>query len=205
MSCGIISIVFAHGAGSYIFQLMDSFAGNYTLLIIAFFECVGVSYVYGIKRFADDIELMTGSRPALYWMICWKYVCPVVMMIILTASFIDLAVRGSTYPAWNAMLGATEEKEWPHWCIVAAVCLIGSSILWIPGVALCRLIGINIIVDTEPAHFPVNELREVHGIVAVEPTSIERTLFCIQPDGSEGLCCPTYYLPEKTLQEEEEE
>lgn len=45
---------FANGAGSYIFQLMDSFAGNYTLLIIAFFECIGVSYIYGIKRFAVE-------------------------------------------------------------------------------------------------------------------------------------------------------
>lgn len=38
VSCGVLSLVFANGAGSYIFQLMDSFAGNYTLLIIAFCE-----------------------------------------------------------------------------------------------------------------------------------------------------------------------
>lgn len=50
LSCCVLSMVFAHGAGSYIFQLMDSFAGNYTLLIIAFFECIGISYIYGIKR-----------------------------------------------------------------------------------------------------------------------------------------------------------
>lgn len=49
-SCFIISLMFAHGAGSYIFQLMDSFAGSYSLLIIAFFECIAVAYVYGIKR-----------------------------------------------------------------------------------------------------------------------------------------------------------
>lgn len=36
--CGVLSLIFANGAGSYIFQLMDSFAGNYTLLIIAFCE-----------------------------------------------------------------------------------------------------------------------------------------------------------------------
>lgn len=195
-------MVFANGAGSYIFQLMDSFAGNYTLLIIAFFECISVSYVYGIKKFADDIELMTGSRPGLYWMICWKYVSPVAMIIILSASFIDLAIRGSRYPAWDAALGATVEKEWPVPCIIMAILLISVSILWIPGVAVCRLIGINLIEDSEPAAFPVNELREVHGIVPVEPTSIERTLFCIRPDGTEGLCCPTY-IPEKALEEEE--
>lgn len=68
---------------------------------------------------------------------------------------------------------------------------------------LCRLLGIPIIEDTEPAWFPANELREVHGIVPHEPTEIERTLFCIQADGSEGFCCPTYTLPEEELQEEE--
>lgn len=66
-----------------------------------------------------------------------------------------------------------------------------------------RLLGIPIIEDTEPAWFPANELREVHGIVPHEPSEIERTLFCIQADGSEGFCCPTYTLPEEELQEEE--
>lgn len=48
--CCTISMAFAHGAGSYVFVLFDSFSGNFPLLIIAFFECIGVSYVYGLKR-----------------------------------------------------------------------------------------------------------------------------------------------------------
>lgn len=44
-------MAFAHGAGSYVFILFDNFSGNFPLLIIAFFECVGVSYVYGLKRY----------------------------------------------------------------------------------------------------------------------------------------------------------
>lgn len=58
--------------------------------------------------------------------------------------------------------------------------------------------------DTESAWFPESDLRDVHGIVPHEPTRIERTLFCIQPDGSEGFCCPTYTLPEEELQEEDD-
>ena len=139
---------------------MDSFAGNFPLLIVALFECISLSYIYGIKRyilsdkpyifnksfnfkcfyfrFADDIELMTGSRPGLYWMICWKYVSPIAMIIILTASLIELATNGSSYPAWNALKGITEPLEWPHWCIVLAVFLIFVSVLWIPIVACLR-------------------------------------------------------------------
>uniref|UniRef100_A0A8D8BT13 Transporter n=1 Tax=Culex pipiens TaxID=7175 RepID=A0A8D8BT13_CULPI len=204
LSCSILSMCFANGAGSYIFQLMDSFAGSYTLLIIAFFECIAVSYIYGIKRFADDIELMTGSRPHLYWMLCWKYISPIAMLTILVASFIELASEGSSYPGWNPLTGNTDNLEWPHWCVVVAILLVCVSILWIPGVAICRLCGINIIEDTEPAWFPSAELRDSHGIVPHEPTDIEISLFCIRPDGSEGLCCPTYGTREQPLDEEEE-
>uniref|UniRef100_A0A182M6Y4 Transporter n=1 Tax=Anopheles culicifacies TaxID=139723 RepID=A0A182M6Y4_9DIPT len=203
ISCCVLSMCFANGAGSYIFQLMDSFAGSYTLLIIAFFECIGVSYIYGLKRFADDIELMTGARPNLYWMLCWKYISPIAMITILVASFLELASEGSSYPGWNALTGSTDRLEWPHWCIVVAILLILVSILWIPGVAILRLCGINVIEDSEPAWFPSAELRDVHGIVPHEPTDIEISLFCIRADGSEGLCCPTYGPREQPLDEEE--
>ncbi|CAD7090230.1 unnamed protein product [Hermetia illucens] len=202
-SCCAISMCFAHGAGSYIFQLMDSFAGNFPLLIIALCECLSISYIYGVRRFADDIELMTGSRPSLYWMFCWKYLSPIAMITILCASVFELATNGSSYPAWNAVTGMTEQMEWPHWCIVVAGCLILVSIIWIPLVALFKLIGVTIVEDTEPAWFPTAELREVHGIVPHEPTEIERSLFCFNSDGTEGMCCPTYAVPEVSLEEED--
>ncbi|XP_037028827.1 sodium-dependent neutral amino acid transporter B(0)AT3 isoform X1 [Bradysia coprophila] len=202
-SCCLLSTCFAHGAGSYIFQLMDSFAGNFPLLIIALCECIGISYVYGIKRFADDIELMTGSRPSMYWMLCWKYLSPIAMITILTASFIELASEGSSYPAWNAAKGITEKLEWPHWCIVMAIFLILVSVLWIPIVAISRLLGVTIVEDTDSAWFPESELREIHGIVPYEPTELEAMLFCIKPDGTEGMCFPSYGLREQVLQEDE--
>lgn len=88
--------------------------------------------------FADDIEMMTGSRPALYWMICWKYISPAAMITILVASFMELASSGSNYPAWVAAKGVTELREWPHWCIVLAVFLILVSVIWIPVIAIAR-------------------------------------------------------------------
>lgn len=156
-------------------------------------------------RFADDIEMMTGSRPQLYWMICWKFLSPIAMLTILFASFFQLATHGSSYPAWDALLGATKTLEWPHWCIVLAIILILIAVLWIPFVAICRLLGITVVESTESAWFPVDELRQVHGIAPVEPTELERTLFCIRPDGSEGLCCPTFGGPREEALEEDDQ
>lgn len=165
MVCCSISMAFAHGAGSYIFVLFDNFSGNFPLLIIAFFECIGVSYVYGIKRykiykndckivlthdlhqrpirFADDIELMTGNRPGLYWLICWKYLSPLAMLSILVASFLEIVVKGSGYQAWVASTGITEKHDWPTWALFLIVVLILASILWIPAVAICRYVDVT--------------------------------------------------------------
>ncbi|KAI5721345.1 hypothetical protein M8J77_019522 [Diaphorina citri] len=191
--CCVISMSFAHGAGNYVFILFDSFSGNFPLLIIAFFECIAVSYIYGLKRFADDIEMMTGSRPSLYWLLCWKYISPTVMLIIFTSSLVDLFLGQSGYSAWNAEKGITETKEWPGWALLLIAFLIFVSVLWIPLVAILRALGVVLIDDTNSqVWFPSADLKKFHGIPPHRPpTALESLLFCIHEDGSEGLCCPS--------------
>jgi len=75
-----------------------------------------------------------------------------------------------------------------------------SGIYSFPTFSLC---GIKVVEDSDPAWFPEAELREVHGIVPHEPTELERSIFCFNMDGTEGMCCPKYGLPEKSLEEEE--
>ena len=54
--------------GEYWLTLADTF-GATGLTFIAFTELVAVMYVYGHKRFTQDIERMTGVRPGLYWQV----------------------------------------------------------------------------------------------------------------------------------------
>ena len=47
------------------------------------------SYVYimwfvggaGYEKFSDDISLMLGHAPNLYWKMCWKYVAPLAIIV----------------------------------------------------------------------------------------------------------------------------
>ena len=81
---------------------------------------------------------MTGKRPHIYWLFCWKYVSPIAMIIILVASWVKIFTEGSTYPRWNAETGESIDTEWPGWALVLAVLLVLVSTLWIPGVAIAR-------------------------------------------------------------------
>ncbi|XP_071529935.1 sodium-dependent neutral amino acid transporter B(0)AT3-like isoform X2 [Panulirus ornatus] len=197
--CCAISMVFAHGAGNYVFILFDDFSGNIPLLIVAFFECVSVSYVYGLKRFSDDIELMIGSRPSSFFLVCWKYVSPMVMLTILGSSIIKQVVNGSSYMAWDKDEGVVKFEQWPSWAWGVVAVLVFVSALWIPGIAFTRLCGLHVIQDDEPAWFPAEELREYHAVLPHKVTYVERKLFCIREDGSEGLCCPIGAPPKENV------
>lgn len=54
-----------------------------------------------VDRFSDDIEYMTGSRPNIFWKICWMFVTPVAMLAILVASIVLMSQGKASYYAWN--------------------------------------------------------------------------------------------------------
>ena len=133
-----MSLMFCHNAGNYTFTIYDNFCGSIPLLVIALFECVGVAYFYGLQRFSEDIQLMTGSRPGLYLCICWRYISPTIMTAILLSFFAKMYTGELTYEAWDATTGSAVQKVWPWWVYIVIVILIGMSIIWIPVVALLQ-------------------------------------------------------------------
>jgi solute carrier family 6 amino acid/orphan transporter-like 15/16/17/18/20 len=189
--CFLISLCFSHGGGNYIFTLFDNFSGSIPLLIIALFEVIGVSYFYGIRTLARDIELMTGSKPGLYWMICWKYISPFVMTIILLASFIQIIVNGAGYDAWVSELGETKVMPWPWWAKIMIVFLIGISVLWIPIVALLRLFNVSFLTEEGPGWFPEPELKEFYSLGEYTDSKWEEKLLGHKKDGKEGIIFST--------------
>ncbi|XP_068210842.1 sodium-dependent neutral amino acid transporter B(0)AT3-like [Palaemon carinicauda] len=177
--CMVISLIFCHGAGNYIFQMFDAFAGNIPLLVIGLFECLGISYVYGIKRFATDVELMCGSRPSLYWLVCWKVVSPVLMVTILVSYFVKMAVEGSFYLAWDPNIGEGYDKAWPPWAWGLALFLVLLPLMWIPIVPIANAFGFQLLAEEAPAWFPEKELRSIQDVTPQRFTALERALLCL--------------------------
>lgn len=46
----VIGISFVAGNGYYVFQIFDGYAASLPLLIVAFFQCIAVAWVYGNDR-----------------------------------------------------------------------------------------------------------------------------------------------------------
>lgn len=102
LSALLIGLIFCTGAGEYWVGMFDTFAGSMGLIVIAFFETIVISYVYGHKKFSDDIEKMIGERPGIYWQAMWRFISPLTIFSIVVASVYYRVTHPPDYPAWKA-------------------------------------------------------------------------------------------------------
>ncbi|NP_001108369.1 inactive sodium-dependent neutral amino acid transporter B(0)AT3 [Danio rerio] len=139
----LVALIFTLGSGNYWLEIFNSYVGSVPLLVIAFFEIIAVVCFYGIKRFSDDIEQMTGRRPNLFWRCCWMGISPVMLLVVLVAYVVVQVQKHPTYPAWNPQyenFPETEEKPYSTWVFSICVLLSSVPVISIPIVALYRLI-----------------------------------------------------------------
>ncbi|XP_032668330.1 sodium- and chloride-dependent glycine transporter 1-like [Odontomachus brunneus] len=104
-------IIFTTNAGMYWLQLMDKYAANWSVLLIAISECILVAWVYGANRFLDDVQQMIGPRGRLwrfFWTWMWKVITPAALFFILCFNWVEyepLKYGTYIYPKWADVLG----------------------------------------------------------------------------------------------------
>ncbi|XP_028516894.1 sodium- and chloride-dependent transporter XTRP3A [Exaiptasia diaphana] len=97
----IINLVNVQPTGLYILELIDNSSG-FPLLVLGFFECIGVCYIYGIDKFSKDMFVMTGQKLNWKWKFCWMFVSPLIILGIIIGSIVKMVQQGEvTYQAWS--------------------------------------------------------------------------------------------------------
>jgi len=140
-----LEMVFCLGTGYYLFQIFDDYSVPVPLLIIALFQVIALGWVYGTERIANDIEYMTGKRPHLFWLLCWKYISPGVLVIVFIGYIVTMISKTPTYKAY---VGCVQDPfdisisegtdvwwkqfEYPWWAQLFAASLVLASVLPIP-------------------------------------------------------------------------
>jgi len=111
--------------GAYIFQLMDFYgASGIPILWCCFFQTIAIGWIFGVNKFSNAVEQMTGLRPNLYWRITWAVVAPLVMAVI----FLFYCFK------WEPVKYGT--TEYPRWAHGVGFLMSLSSMIWIPGYAI---------------------------------------------------------------------
>ncbi|ESO89894.1 hypothetical protein LOTGIDRAFT_124265, partial [Lottia gigantea] len=94
--------------GMYLLQMMDNYVGGWTLMVIGFFELVALVFVYGAERLYQDLTVMLGKRPSIWWKICWYGLSFVTIIFIFIFTWVDYEASkygDYTYPPWADAIG----------------------------------------------------------------------------------------------------
>ncbi|XP_041348623.1 sodium- and chloride-dependent GABA transporter ine-like isoform X2 [Gigantopelta aegis] len=103
--CGLPNIT---QGGIYFFQLIDYYVAALSLMVLAFFEVIAITWFYGARRLGRNIEEMTGTKPPFVFIVCWYVVSPVLILGIWVFSMIQykpLSMAGYEYPSWAQGIG----------------------------------------------------------------------------------------------------
>nr|WLN44332.1 INE1 [Sinonovacula rivularis] len=131
--CGLPNVT---QGGIYFFQLIDYYAAALSLMYLAFFEVIAITWIYGARRLADNVLDITGVPPPTLFVICWYFVSPLLIFGIWMFSMVQfkpLSIAGYEYPGWAQGIG---------WAIAMA------SVICIPAGmvhAIVKATGANII------------------------------------------------------------
>lgn len=67
--------------GIYYFQLIDHYAASISIMFLAFFQIIAISWFYGVGRLSKNIKQMTGKAPSIYFRSCWLVIGPALLIV----------------------------------------------------------------------------------------------------------------------------
>ncbi len=117
-------------------------ASGIPILWCCFFQTIAIGWIFGVNKFGQCIEQMTGYKPHMYWTVCWAGIAPLVMGVRLN---IRTNIDGASIVFFQGIflsycISWTPVKygkvEYPMWAHVIGFTMSLASMLWIPGYAI---------------------------------------------------------------------
>ncbi|XP_053706158.1 sodium-dependent neutral amino acid transporter SLC6A17 [Synchiropus splendidus] len=133
-----LGLLFVQRSGNYFVTMFDDYSAGLPLTVVVILENISVAWIYGTKRFMQDLEDMLGFRPYSFYYYMWMYVSPAVLVLLIAATVIEMAVSPAGYNAWVEAEGSERFHSYPPWALAMAYSLIVVAMLPLPLVFIAR-------------------------------------------------------------------
>ncbi|TNM87176.1 hypothetical protein fugu_007406 [Takifugu bimaculatus] len=133
-----LGLLFVQRSGNYFVAMFDDYSAGLPLIVVVILENISVAWIYGTKRFMQDLEDMLGFRPYAFYYYMWRYVSPTILVALIAATIIEMAVSPAGYNAWVESEGAERFQSYSPWALAMAYSLIVVAMLPLPLVYIAR-------------------------------------------------------------------
>ncbi len=62
-------------------------------------------------RFNEDLEFMVGRKPSIFWQVSWRFISPLIVLVILVFYLVTQAQEKLTYLVWDPKSVSTQAHE----------------------------------------------------------------------------------------------
>ncbi|WAR02315.1 SC6A9-like protein [Mya arenaria] len=100
-ACFLLGLPMVTNGGMWLLNLVDYSVSGFPLLFVGLLECIALNWIYHFERFAEDIEMMLGYKPGIYWRICWKFLTPFIIVLTILMNMVfykEPDLDGVLYP-----------------------------------------------------------------------------------------------------------
>uniref|UniRef100_A0A8C9YTB8 Transporter n=1 Tax=Sander lucioperca TaxID=283035 RepID=A0A8C9YTB8_SANLU len=115
--------------GAFVVKLFEEYATGPAVITVVLLEVIAVSWFYGTNRFCNDIQLMLGFYPGLFWRVCWVAICPCFLLFIVI-SFLAFPPEVKLF-----------QYHFPPWTTVLGYCIGVSSFICVPAYMVYHLLN----------------------------------------------------------------
>ncbi|VVC33584.1 Sodium:neurotransmitter symporter [Cinara cedri] len=122
----VLGIPLVTQGGIYLFQIIDYYTSTWSVIYIAFFEVIAVSWMYGANKMTQEIHRITGTKPMWFFKFSWYFTTPLLLMFVWIFSLTD-------YEPPTYMHGT---RSFPVWTHIVGWCMVMISLACIPVVSV---------------------------------------------------------------------
>ncbi|EHB07235.1 Orphan sodium- and chloride-dependent neurotransmitter transporter NTT4 [Heterocephalus glaber] len=133
-----VGLLFVQRSGNYFVTMFDDYSATLPLTVIVILENIAVAWIYGTKKFMQELTEMLGFQPYRFYFYMWKFVSPLCMAVLTSASIIQLGVTPPGYSAWIKEEAAERYLYFPNWAMALLITLIIVATLPMPVVFILR-------------------------------------------------------------------
>ena len=119
-------------SGIHWLNLFDTYSCSYSLFVVCIVEIIALIYIFGGRRVLTQIEVMTDSKPWIWWLINWYVSAPLAITVIFLLNIIFY--QPLKYPNGEYIEGWAQAIGW-----ITAMC----SIVMVPVMMIVVLYRID--------------------------------------------------------------